>query len=312
MNANVTTIRPGTSSAEQRTERKIKASMPFEEQLATLQALIRKPPTNTRVIEFSPQLAEYILVNLNPNNRNRKPAKIKQYAEEMAAGSWGLTGDTIKFGNNGELRDGQNRLAGSVRAGVPFESHVVFGIDPELFSRMDIGKNRSGGDVLKIAGIKYPNHVANAVRWLLILTGEDPTDRGAQFSNDELLTAYREKLDPERLEDSVHAALKVRKTTRHPVGPLAALHYLFAQRDQKKADEFYDEWATGRAKRVRAPSRALQNRLVEIARNNDNRMHENVRNGLIVKAWNAYVAGRSAPKAYMSHTAKEAIPAIAG
>lgn len=312
MNANVATIRPGTPAGEEKIERKIMASMAFDDQLSTLQALIRKPPTNTRVIEFSPQLAEYVLVNLNHNNRGRKPAKIKQYAEEMAAGTWGLTGDTIKFGSNGELRDGQNRLAACVRAGVPFSSHAVFGINPELFSRMDIGKNRSGGDVLKIAGIKYPNHVAAAVRWLLILTGDDPTDRGAQFTNDEMLTAYRQRFDTDRLEHSVQTALSVRKTTGHPIGPLAALHYLFSEKSVRKADDFYDEWATGRAKKVRAPSRALQNRLVEIARNNDNRMHENVRNGLIVKAWNAYVAGKSAPKAYMNHSPKEAIPVIAG
>src|SRR6266702_3416931 len=99
----------------------------------------------------------------------------------------------------------------------------------------------------------------------MILTSEDPSNRGAQFSNEDLLKAYREKFDSERLDQSIHAAMAVRKTCGHPVGPLAALHYLFAERDSRKADAFFDEWATGRAKRVRAPSRYLQKRLVEIA-----------------------------------------------
>ena len=175
-------------------------------------------------------------------------------------------------------------------------THVVFGIQPDLFARMDIGKNRTGGDVFAIAKINYAGHVAAAVRWLLILDGEDPADRGAQFSNEELLTAYREKFDPERIEQSIIAALGVRKTCGHPVGPLAALHYLFAERDEKLADRFYDEWASGRAKKVRAPSRSLQARLVEIAATSNNRVHENVRNALIIKAGMRTRSGARSPR----------------
>ena len=305
---NIAAIR---SPADDKAERKISASSPYAEQQAILENLIKRPPTNTRVIEFSPELAEFILTNLNQNNRPRKLGKIKKYAEDMVSGIWGLTGDTIKFGTNGQLRDGQNRLAACMRAGKAFSTHVAFGIDPELFSRMDIGKNRTGGDVFKIAGIGYANHVAATVRWLMILTGDNPTDRGAQFSNEVLLKGYRERYDPDRLEHSVQVALKVKKTTRHPVGPLAALHYLFSEKHLNKADTFYDEWARGIAKGARAPSRYLQIRLVDIARNNDGRMHENVRNALIIKAWNAYLANRAVTKAEMSHDPKGELPDIA-
>jgi hypothetical protein len=177
---------------------------------------------------------------------------------------------------------------------------------------MDIGKNRTGGDVFSIAGISYAGHVAAAVRWLLILTSDDPSDRGAQFSNEELLRAYREKFDTDRLEQSIQSALTVRKTCGHPVGPLAALHYLFSERNQKKADEFFYEWASGRAKKVRAPSRYLQKRLVEIAASSNNRVHENVRNALIIKAWNAYLAHRTVSKADMQHAMTDELPKIAG
>jgi hypothetical protein len=96
----------------------------------------------------------------------------------------------------------------------------------------------------------------------LNLEQRDPGDRGAQFSNEELLTAYREKFDSDRIEESIVSALDVRKTCHHPVGPLAALHYLFAEKDHSKADAFYEEWATGRAKKARAPSRYLQTNIV--------------------------------------------------
>jgi hypothetical protein len=308
INTNVTAIRGG----EEKAERKINASMPFNEQVSMLDALIRRPPTNSRVIEFSPKLAEHILTKLNLNNRPMKTAKIKKYAEDLAEGLWGLTGDTIKFGTDGLLKDGQNRLSACVRAGRPMASHAVFGIDPRLFARMDIGKNRNGADVFSIAGISYANHVGAAVRWLIILTGNDPSDRGAQFSNEDLLNAYRDKFDADRLDRSIQTALEVRRACHHPVGPLAALHYLFSEKDQAKADAFYEEWANGRAPRVRAPSRYLQRRLVEIANASNNRIHENVRNGLIIKSWNAYLAGRTVSKADMQHAVSDPLPKIAG
>jgi hypothetical protein len=293
-------------------DHRIVASMPLNEQMAILESLIRHPPANSRVIEFSPKLSEYVLTNLNPSNRPTKPAKIKKYAADLADGMWGLTGDTIKFGTDGFLKDGQNRLAASVRTGRPLTTHVVFGINPQLFARMDIGKNRSGADVLFIAGVSYANHVAAAVRWLMILTSDDPADRGAQFSNEDLLAAYRDRFDAVRLEHSIQTALAVRRTCYHPVGPLAALHYIFSERDARKADAFFDEWATGRAKKIRAPSRYLQKRLVEIAAASNNRVHENVRNALIIKAWNAYLAGRTVSKTDMQHAVSDPLPKIAG
>jgi hypothetical protein len=41
-------------------------------------------------------------------------------------------------------------------------------------------------------------------------------------------------------------------------------------------------------------------------------VHENVRNGLIIKAWNAYVAGRTVTKAEMKHAISDPMPKIAG
>jgi len=306
--SNVANIRSASGEAD-KGERKIKASMALQQQIETLKELIARPPTNSRVIEWSPKLAEHVLTNLNVGNRTMKPAKIKKYAADITNG-WGLTGDTIKFGNDGFLKDGQNRLSACVRAGKPFLSHVVFGIDPNVFPRMDIGKNRTGADVFYIAKIPHPNHAAATVRWLLILTSDNPTNRGAQFSNEELYNAYREKFDGDRIEQSIKRAIRV-KRFGHPVGPLAALHYLFAERDAQKADAFFEEWDTGRVKKVRAPTKALQLALQAEAAKANNRVHENVRNALIIKAWNSYVARRTVSKADMRYVLGDPLPEIA-
>jgi hypothetical protein len=287
-------------------------SSSLEKQIEELKSLVKHPPSTSKIIEFSPALAEHILTHFSRDNRPTKPAKIKRYAQDILDGRWGLTGDTIKFGSNGVLRDGQNRLAACVRAGRSIISHVVFGIDPDLFTRMDIGKNRTPADVFSIAGIPYATHVAGAVRWLSILTSDNPGDRGAQFSNEELLKAYREKYDPDQLEHSIQCALAVRRSTRQPVAPLAALHYIFAEKNREKADTFYEEWVMDRTKRARAPARYLQRRLVEVARQSNQRLHENVRNAFIIKAWNAFVAGRALTKGEMQHAPGDKMPKISG
>jgi hypothetical protein len=307
-----TSASPRKTSAKNKPFNLKPPSSALKAQIEALQNLIKHPPSTSRIIEFSPSLSEHILTNFSRDNRPTKPAKIKRYAQDILNGRWGLTGDTIKFGSNGILRDGQNRLAASVRAGRPIISHVVFGIDPDLFTRMDIGKNRTPADVFSIAGIPYATHVAGAVRWLLILMSTNSGDRGAQFSNEELLKAYREKFDTDKLEHSIQSALAVRRSTRHPVAPLAALHYIFSEKNRPKADSFYDEWAMDRAKRARAPTRYLQRRLVEVARQSNQRLHENVRNAFIIKAWNAYLAGRSLTKAEMQHAPGDKMPKISG
>lgn len=94
--------------------------------------------------------------------------------------------------------------------------------------------------------------------------------------------------------------------------PTCGLTLPFAQKNAHKADAFYEEWASGRAKKARAPSRYLQSELVRVGRESNNRMHENVRNAMIIKAWNAYFHGRAVSKAEMRHAISDPIPKIAG
>lgn len=265
---------------------------PVEVAATKLDTLIKHPPETSRVLTITPALAERILTTRNLNNRPMKSGKIKDYARDLKEGRWGLTGDTLKFASDGSLRDGQNRLAAVIRASVPLVTHAVFGIKPDLFSRMDIGKNRTPSDVFSIAGFHYANHAAATVRWLLILTGRNPADRSAHFTNEELLSAYREKFDPVAIEDAVKIALEVKKNTGAPVGSVAALCYLFTKEDGDKAAHFFRDWTEGRGN-ARSPVKALQKRLTEISVATNNRVHESVRNALIVLAYIAYREGRS-------------------
>jgi hypothetical protein len=101
---------------------------PIAEQIKQLQALINGPAKFACWIVFTPALARWTLNNLCEGNRSMKPVRIRRYAKDMTARAFLPNGESVKFGAGGMLRDGQNRLAACVKAGVRFESLVVFGI----------------------------------------------------------------------------------------------------------------------------------------------------------------------------------------
>ena len=137
---------------------------------------LKNPPSTSVIIQIDPKTAEEILADRNKGNRPPKPNTVQQFAADMENNRWGLTGDTIKFGTDGRLLDGQNRLSAAVRSGKSLRTHVVFGIDPALFGRMDIGKPRNPADILYIAGFRYASTLAAAIRWAHLLDA-DPYNR---------------------------------------------------------------------------------------------------------------------------------------
>ena len=277
--------------------------------LAALQKYIANPPENSRVFEFTPGISSWVLENLNVGNRTKKPQKIKEYADDMAAESWGLTGATIVFGSDGLLKDGQNRLMASVQSGKNFVTHTVFGVDPSLFAKMDIGKIRNPGDVFHISGIKNANDVSAAVRWLDILTSDNPLSRQTR-SADYLLKKYQEVF--EGVSESINPARMIRRNCAHPVGNVAALHYLFSLANADKADEFLNRWATGIRDGQKDPISNMQSQIMAIKTANQGRIHEAVRNALIIKAWNTFFAGSKIALSRMQWNLGEPFPQITG
>lgn len=124
----------------------------------------------TTLKEITPEWAARILETRNPSNRKFKPGKISQYASDMRAGRWGLTHQGIAFDVNGDLLDGQNRLAAIVESKVPVKMLVTSGMPRTLksnghnisvFSLLDGGAGRRASDALYINGHKNARSVAS-------------------------------------------------------------------------------------------------------------------------------------------------------
>ena len=75
----------------------------------------------TSVETITPEKAvEYLRHNTN-NYRKLSLATVSKYVAEIKAGRWQLNGETIVFGEDGILKDGQHRLAAIAKAGKPIE-----------------------------------------------------------------------------------------------------------------------------------------------------------------------------------------------
>lgn len=254
-----------------------------ETQYVQLMEFIKNPPENSRVVVITPGLAQLILDRLNTRNRKKRPSKIKKMADAMESGKWQLTGATIVFSRARILLDGQNRLSACVRSGFAFKTHVVFGIEDQAFSVIDINAVRNNNDTLKIEGAPYPDVCAQAVRWLMIYDA-DPLNRGATFSNEELLAYYRQTVDKDALDRAVRRAVKVKRPL--PSGSLAAHIYMFDRAHKKATDALARDLIEPRGGALK-----LIKKLTELRKQNMGRLHETQVNALIVQTWRSYRDG---------------------
>jgi hypothetical protein len=78
----------------------------------------------------------------------------------------------------------------------------------------------------------------------------------------------------------------------HPAGQVAALIYSFAKRDSDKAIEFVKAWRRGDRNGRYQIIDTMQQLLHSQRANNNGRIHELARAGIIIRAWNIFRAGQ--------------------
>lgn len=289
-------------------QRQLSADIPESEQIANLSSLIKNPPQNSRVIEISPKLAEYVLENLNIGNRTKKVDKIKVYANDMLNDKWSLTNATLAFGSDGYLKDGQNRLSACVRAGRPFKTHAIFGIEPESFIHMDVGANRTHNDVFTIMGTPYPSLTGSVIRHIVAFKSGRANTKSVRMTNDDLRTYYNDEINSSMLELSIKLSKITKKNTLIPVPPLAALFYIVSENGNlEKAKSFLNDLAAG-VGTVRSPVRKLLHALTEIRVANRNKVMPDTMSILLGRTWINYKAGKQTVKADLQLNSASVMP----
>ena len=268
---------------------------------------LRKHMDVARIHVFSPELCAHILENLNRANRKPSASRIASYADAMNRNLWPVTGATIVFGKSGYLLDGQHRLMAAVHANKALKTYAVFGIDDQSFLVMDIGRKRTNSDAFQTAGIKKPETTSRAVRWLMIFE-QDPYDRGKSFENSVLHEFYATSIDKNLLARCVEYATEIHNRRKRylPAGSLAALLYVFIKKTNTKTVEQFVQLFVDDKSYARSVCSAIANR----TDNNAGRLHEVVRNALLIQAWNAFRAGGRVSKSIFNWTLGDQYPDV--
>lgn len=246
--------------------------------------------TTVQVRTVTPDIATDWLKS-NSNNRNIRTAVVEKYRSDMAAGRWTFAGDPIRFDTTGQLIDGQHRLTAISRMPDDFSIDMVIitGLADKAQHVMDQGSKRTGGDQLKIAGVKNSSLVASAVRLVLI------HDAGALFKDNSTRIIYASvpaieewvfsNLGAVDLIAEVQGNIRVLPAAPSPINAAAVIISRVASTD--RVVQFFDIAANGGGPKDSGPN-ALRSRLMKIDKSGrhltDRELIANT-----IRAWNAWV-----------------------
>lgn len=197
----------------------------------------------TEIMTVTPATAKAWLEATTFRNRNITRAAVKRYANDMRTGRWELNGESIVIDDNGNVVDGQHRLHAIIESGVSIKTVVVKGVDCSVFPTFDIGKQRSGCDILGIAGYANSRTLAAAIRcwWELTTVGFCNAPRGTGWASRERLDILGlVKSNPGIVESASYIQARQSCDLFRPPGYAACLHYHFGNIDASSRDEFFD------------------------------------------------------------------------
>jgi hypothetical protein len=244
---------------------------------------------STNIRQIGPVMAKKMLER-NVKNRAPKPAKVAQYAADMEAGRWLFDGAPIRFGADGTLLDGQNRLLAVIAADVTVPFLVVYGLPTESQAVMDGGAARTSADNLHISGEKNAAALASLCKQA-VLYSTDRLDKNINYS----VSSIEQKLflaaNPE-LREATDVATKLKSSIEARPTAIAFVFWLLMEKDYQAACEFFSLLATRANLPTGSPILALDSRLRNLRKMQQRSTFKQEAN-LLIKAWNAWRSGKA-------------------
>lgn len=253
---------------------------------------LNTPEITTEFVAVTPELAEEWLL-LNRHNRPLRQMTTEQYAGDMTAGSWRDTAEAIKFDVEGNLLDGQHRLAAVVFSGRTITFLVARGLQPLAQDVLDTGIRRTAADALTLAKIAHGSTIASAVRIAINYdTGQLNGNRRTLMptSNSQILGWI------EANPDIVNSAEFVKQLpAKIPALPAALTwsHFMTHRIAADEADDFMLALSEMRTDGQGDPRFALLRRLNSARDNADTRLTATGQTALILRTWNAVRSGEA-------------------
>ena len=257
----------------------------------------------TQTYNVTPEIAKVILEDYNPDNRNINYIAVDALARDMSNNRWlGHVGDEITFDSNGNLNNGQHRLSAIIKSGTTQQMSFRFGINPDCRLVEGRGRVKQFADYITMTKGKdtqYRNNRAAAVRLLFGFVHDQNRPQvfcgNAKPTNGELNVIEAEFGDA--IYDSLKFVMeaKIRNVTIETNAAL--LHFLFKRsKNGKFADEFFAGLASGANLNADDPRFVVRNRLLADAVSKQvfrTQKNKDATMGLIIKAWNAWIAGKT-------------------
>jgi hypothetical protein len=158
---------------------------------------VKTPNIQSEVQTIGPATAKAYLAKAAPN-RSINKRHVDRLAKAMSSGAWKTTHQGIAFDENGQLCDGQHRLAAIVQSGKTVKIVVSRYATEAPMAVLDSGSSRNVSDRVQIAGV-IPDHVAMSVAVLnAMLIAETGASRKETLQPHEI----------EKLYDREQAALR--------------------------------------------------------------------------------------------------------
>ena len=194
---------------------------------------------NAQIERITPEIATALLES-NHDNRKVSDTIVNQYASDMAAGRWKMTGQPIIIADNGSLNDGQHRLWAVMKSGAAVDMLVIRGTTRDSRDAIDTGKARSSGDVLQMFHIPDGNGVAALAQCVISWERTGRSRLGSRTGVSKADVIARAKQD-ERLI----VAMRAGKKCGQIVVPKHAAFVRYVVPDSPKLDEFLERLADG-------------------------------------------------------------------
>jgi len=247
-------------SSPKRASADIHAAAAFDGTTASFAALLRVPaPIRIRTL-LSPAMARHWLETTNLNNRPLSETHWMKLWLDIAEGRWRYNGEPISFGTNGALLNGQHRLWACAEGEVPIDTDVIFGLDPEAMSTIDIGKVRTAANIAQLEGIQNAV-VACAAAHLILLHENGGVQQLGNKAAEPSKTKVNERVRrDQRISEVAGRAAGMGRGLASP-RVMACCYYLFSAQNPKLAEHFFDRLASGAGLTQHDPIYLLRERL---------------------------------------------------
>lgn len=263
------------------------------------------PETPTAVLTtVTPQMAHDWLNTAHPN-RPTSRARVKTIARAITAGLWQVNGQTLVFCPEFRLLDGRHRCLAIVEAGQSVQTFCVIGIDPSCFRTMDMGRKRSGSDILSIAGHPQAQTLCSALRWLWRYEHQQMLQATIPIADYELPDYLAQH---PRIGSSLSWGQMLRALI--PAGLAAMLNLLMHTADPGLAKRFFLSLSRGVELTDNDPAYQVRERFLHEGRT----LHHKAiaeRAAVMIHAWNCYRTGRTMKPHQLRWNGDNAFPTVA-